>query len=353
MQALPQVEESRSAASIGGPMAIPRLRLIILYVVLFLIAAGLGYPALNRYDPRAVPGLSDVQSYAAMVTGASVPGPDHMKFRVLIPSMARPLYRLAKGHVGSWDPVMLGLVAVDALFEAATALLIILLGTRILVSYPVALIGALLYLVNFAVPNMRLAGLVDAGEGFFLLAVYWCLSELEFWPLPFVAILGALTKETFVPFSIVFMAAWWAVMRKRVPRSSAAWIVGSCVSSFAAIGILHYVVSGHFENPVAFAETLRGNANYLAHFASSFLWDRNLLYVFVWLLPLGIPRLKRFPKSWLIPVAASCVVVFVLDGYYGGAPGTVGRALFSIAGPLLALSAAEFLAGFKAASPAC
>lgn len=352
MQALPQLEPSRPAGSNPGPRPIPRLRLMILYVVFFLIAAGLGYPALNRYDPRVVPGLSDVQSYGAMVARTPAPGPDHMKFRVLIPSMARPLYRLAKGHVGSWDPVMFGLVAVDALFEAATALLIVLLGTRTLGGYPVALIGAVLYLVNFAVPNMRLAGLVDAGEGFFLLAVYWCLSEFEFWPLPFIAILGSLTKETFVPFSIVFMAAWCAVMRKKVPRSATAWIVFSWVTSFAAIGILHYAVNGRFENPVIFAETLRGNANYLAHFASS-LWDRNLLYVFVWLLPLGIPRLKRFPKSWLIAAGATCVVVFVLDGYYGGAPGTVGRALFSIAGPLLALSAAEFLAGFRAAGPAC
>ena len=352
MQALPQVEESRFAASSGGARSIPPLRLAVLYVVFFLIAAGLGYPALNRFDPRVVPGLSDVQSYAAMVTGTPSPGPDHMKFRVLVPWMARPLYRLAQGHVRSWDPVMFGLVAVDALFEAATALLIVWLGTRILGSSPVALAGALLYMVNFAVPNMRLAGLVDAGEGFFLLVVYACLSEFEFWPLPFIAILGALTKETFVPFSIVFIAAWWGVMGKKVPRSGAAWIVVSWISSFAALGFLHYALSGRFENPLAFAESLRGNANYLAHFASS-LWDRNLWYVFAWLLPLGIPRLKRFPKSWLIPVAAACVVVFALDAYYGGAPGTVGRALFSVAGPLLALSSGSFLAGGKSVDAVC
>jgi len=351
MQASPQVEESRAAGSYGVA-PIPPLRVAVLYVVFFLIAAGLGYPALNRYDPRVAPGLSDVQSYAAMVTGTPTPGPEHMKFRVLVPWMARPLYRLAEGHVGSWDPVMSGLVAVDALFEAATALLIVWLGTRILGSYPVALTGALLYMLNFAVPNMRLAGLVDAGEGFFLLAVYWCLLELEFWPLALIAILGALTKETFVPFSVVFTAAWWVVMRNRVPRLGAVWIVVSWISSFAALGFLHYALSGRFENPLAFAESLRGNANYLAHVASA-LWDRNLWYVFVWLLPLGILRLKRFPKSWLVATAATCVLVFVLDGYYGGAPGTVGRALFSVAGPLLALSSASFLAGGKSVGAVC
>ncbi len=139
---------------------------------------------------------------------------------------------------------------------------------------------------------------------------------------------------------------------KRLSRSGAAWIIASWISSFGAIGILHYAVSGHFESPAALVESLRGNANYLAHFASS-LWDRNFWYVFAWLLPLGIPRLKRFPKDWLIPAAATCVVVFVLDGYYGGAPGTVGRALFSIAGPLLALSSAELLASGKSAGAVC
>jgi hypothetical protein len=33
----------------------------------------------------------------------------------------------------------------------------------------------------------------------------------------------------------------------------------------------------------------------------------------------------------------------VLDAYFGGAPGTAGRALFSIAGPVLSLSSALLL----------
>jgi hypothetical protein len=42
------------------------------------------------------------------------------------------------------------------------------------------------------------------------------LSELRLWTLPFVAALGALTKESFIPLSIVFMAAWWFVVRKKL-----------------------------------------------------------------------------------------------------------------------------------------
>jgi hypothetical protein len=65
----------------------------------------------------------------------------------------------------------------------------------------------------------------------------------------------------------------------------------------------------------------------------------------------AIPNLKRFPKSWLIPTVAASAMAFVLDAYYGGAPGTVGRALFSVAGPLLSLSSALLLVGISEQDP--
>jgi hypothetical protein len=176
------------------------------FCLFLLIAWGLGYPTLNRYDPRQTPGLTDVQSYAALVIGAPTLDAGHLRFRALVPWVARPFYQLAKGRFGSWDPVMFGILVADALFVAATALLIVVLGTRNMDRYVVSLVASLLYLLNFAVPNLRLAGLVDAGEGFFLLVVFWSLSELKLWTLPFVEALGALTKESFIPLRIVFMA---------------------------------------------------------------------------------------------------------------------------------------------------
>lgn len=315
-----------------------------LFCLFFLIAWGLGYPALNRYDPRHIPGLTDVKSYAALVTGATIPGPQHVRFRILVPWLARPLYRLAIGRFGSWDPVMFGLMAVDSMFVAATAMLIVVLGMGKLGSYPVALLASLLYLVNFSVPNLRLAGLVDAGEGFFLIALLWSLSDSRFWLLPFIATLGTATKESFIPFSIVFTSAWWIVERKKLdsPVTSAIWIISSWFVGLAAMIGLHWWIAGHLESPAKFAASLHGNHEYLSHFASS-LWDRNFWYAFLWLLPTGIPNLRRFPKSWLVPTGAASVLAFVLDGYYGGAPGTVGRALFSVVGPVLALSSALLL----------
>jgi hypothetical protein len=333
-------------------------RLALLFCVFFLIACGLGYPVLNRFDPRQTPGLSDVKTYAALVTGAAGLDAEDMRFRrfrVLVPWLAKPFYRLAQGRFATWDPVLFGLLIADSLFVAGTAVLIVtlgvILGNRQMGGSAVGLVGALLYMVNFAVPNLRLVGLVDAGEGFFLLALLWSLSEFELWALPVIAVLGALTKESFIPFSIVFTTAWW--FSTRPDRNSddarnhfvpaAAWILTSWVLSLTAIIVLQWSITGRFISPLQFGLALHRGDGF--HFAVS-LHDRNLWYIFLWLLPTAMPDLKRFPKSWLIPVFATCATAFVMDAYFGGPPAAGsawGRALFSIAGPVLSLSSALFL----------
>jgi hypothetical protein len=262
---------------------------------------------------------------------------------VLVPWIARPVSQLVRGRSGSWDPAIFGLLVADSFFVAATAALIVVLGSH-LGDYPVSLVAALLYLVNFAVPNLRLVGLVDAGEAFFLAALLWILSERQLWLLPLVAMLGTWSKESFVPLSFVFTASWWSVARKGLPLQSAGWIVSSWIVSIAALVGVQRWVAGYWINPLAFGVSLHGNQQYLGHFISS-LRDRNFWYVFAWLLPLGIPNLRRLPGSWLIPTGAASLMTFILDGYYGGAPGTVSRALFSVASPLLVLSSALLLLG--------
>ena len=325
-------------------------RLALLFCVFFLIACGLGYPILNRFDPRRTPGLSDVKTYAALVTGAAVVDAEDMRFRrfrVLVPWIARPFYLLARERFGTWDPVMFGLLVADSLFVAGTAVLIVVLGNRKLGSSTVGLVGTLLYMVNFAVPNLRLVGLVDAGEGFFLLALLWSLSEFQLWALPSIAVLGALTKESFIPFSIAFTSAWWLSTRSDRPDeyrlSSVAWILCSWALSLVAMIALQWSITGTYVSPLQFGFALHRDGG--SHFAVS-LRDRNLWYIFFWLLPTAIPNLKRFPKSWLIPVAATCAIALALDAFFGGAPAAgsaLGRALFSVAGPMLSLSSALFL----------
>lgn len=341
------------------PAKITTAKLGSLFLLFFLIAAGLGYPVLNRYDPRQVPGLSDVKIYAEMVTGSAGADAGHVQFRVLVPWVAKQIYRIVGGRTGTWDPMMFSLLVTDSFFVAATGVLIVVLGTRCLGNSAVGLLGAFVYLVNFAVPNLRLVGLVDAGEGFFLLALLWSLAECRLWPLPLIAVLGTLTKESFIPFSIAFGAAWWLAARSdRVarrqsspaPNKIGAWIAISWVASLIAFSALHGAIEGIFTNPLEFALGLRGAhdsaaSGYLAHFARSFA-DHQLWYMFLWLLPTAILNLKKFPRPWLAATGTACAAAFALDAFYGGAPGTIGRALFTIAGPVLSLSSAMLLLGF-------
>jgi uncharacterized membrane protein len=290
-------------------------------------------------------GLEDVVTYAALVTAPPIPEANaQMQFRVLLPYMAKPIYRVAKGHIGTWDPVMFSLLVVDAFFVALTALVLMIVVDRQLGSYTIALGAALLYMVNFAVPNLRLAGMVDAGEGFFLMALVWCLSEEKYWALPILGAIGATAKESFVVFLIVFSLSWWLCSRRelRGPWRDGAWMAVSWIVALASMTVLQWRIAGAFQSPVEFGMGLHQNSAYFSHFVRS-LGDRNLWYIFFWLLPLSLVRLRRLPLNWRIATAATSVTAFVLDAYYGRQPGTVGRALFSVAGPLLTASVAILL----------
>lgn len=324
-------------------------RLGLLYLLFFLICLGLGYPILNRIDwQRAPGGLVDLQQYARLVTGPGSTDPAfHMQFRVLIPWIARIFYHLARNHVGSWDPIMFGLLVANALFVSGTVTLLVSIAMRLTGNYAVAIGSAFLYLLNFVVPNLRLYGFIDSGEAFFLLVVLWCLLRERYALLPLCAIPGACAKETFVIFLIVFTGTWW-LLSARTPRRAGAWIACSWMVAFAALSTLQWSILGVFRSPARFALTLQGHMP-LSHQVLLWFTDRNLLYTFLWLLPLGTPHLLRFPPAWRFATAASCLSGFALDAYYGAGPGTMARAQFTLASPLLAVSAASLL--FRGPAP--
>jgi hypothetical protein len=331
---------------VNAAVSIPRVRLLLLFGLFFCICCGLGYPSLNRVDWRKAPGgLEDVATYAALVTAPPVADAnDHTQFRVLLPYMAKPLYRLVRNRIGTWDPVMFALLVVNAFFVALTAMVLVVVVNREMGSYAIALGSALIYLLNFAVPNLRLVGMIDAGEACFLMLVVWTLAEERYWMLPMWAVLGAMAKESFVPFLIVFTAAWWLGSRGRVARTrgAAGWIAASWFAAVAAIVAVQWKVTGAYQSPIQFGIGLHGNSAYASHLVAS-LRDRNLWYIFFWLLPLSVFRLRRFSLRWRVATVAGCVAAFVMDAYYGGPPGAIGRALFTVAGPLLSASVAALL----------
>ena len=327
-------------------------RSILLWGVLFLICLGLGYPTLNRYDPRQL--LPDSASYCRLVTEGPSTVEGYFRFRVLEPYMVRPIYLLARGHVGSWDPLLFGFLIVNAFFVACTAYLSSIMGYAHFGDRPMALVGTALYLLNFAVSNAQLAGLVDAGEGFFLMALVVSMFFERWWLLPILGILGALTKESFVPFSIVMAVTWWMVLKssKVSRRSSGFWlapmIISMVISEFVTITVLHSSILGHLVWPWSFAAGLDSHSSYFISFMLS-LVDRSSWYILIWLLPLGLLRVRQFPRPWVWACAAASVVAMLLNAYHTlpGVGGGVGRCIFNIAGPLLSLSAGGFLCDAK------
>jgi uncharacterized membrane protein len=236
---------------------------------------------------------------------------------------------------------------VNSIFVATTALLIAMIGESLLGSHSTALLASALYLLNFAISNAQLAALVDSGEALFLMAIVASMFYRRWMLLPLFGVLGALTKESFVPFSILMVICWWILSPEMDSRRrSLIFAVTMIVAEFATVIVLQSVISRHLIWPWGFASSLNSHGNYAASFFHS-LADRNSWYVLIWLLPLGLIRIREFPRPWVAAAAVASACALVLNAYHstvGGGGGGVGRYIFDIAGPLLSLSAAVWLA---------
>jgi len=115
------------------------------------------------------------------------------------------------------------------------------------------------------------------------------------------------------------------------------------VTALATATVLQSPITGHAVWPWSFAVAMNSRSSYATNLLSSLL-DRNFWYVYAWLLPLGAWRLGWFSRQWVWASAATALCAFALNAFYQSQPGTVGRAIFSIAGPLLSVSVAVLLA---------
>lgn len=311
---------------------------LLLGLLFLLICFGLGYPILNRYNPGKIPGTSDAADYVETVREPL----NVASYRPFVPALAKPFYWMAKGRSGTWNPALFGMLAASSILTAATGVVIVAMGLQCGLAYGVSLLGAMLFLANFAVANWNLAAYVDSGEALFLALTAWSLLAGRWYLLPLWAIPGSLSKETFAPFAVVFAFVWWLA---RKPRSSASlfWIFALAILSGATVmmsfspdgffaGSAHYVVNMGTYRSVGFV-----------HATIRCLTAREFWYTFIWLLPLGVWRLGRFNRRWVLAVAATFLLALLMGGY-NNAMGNTARAFFNIAGPLLSLSAAMLLA---------
>lgn len=323
-----------------SPPRIGAARALLFWLLFLLIAFGLGYPTLNRYDPRELG--PDWNSYYRVVVNQATQNDAPFCYRVLVPEVAKPFYLLAKGHVRTWNPVFFGLLVANCLFCATAALLLLLIGLRVLGNLPVALLACTLYLLNYVVANLWLSGMVDSAEACLMLALMLALFSERWWALPLIGIAGGMAKQSFLPFSVIFAAAWWlALPQPKRNRRQLMWIGALGAASAASMMLVYRAATGHFLAPWGMVGFFTPNNNLLANALREFT-DQQFWYAFVWLLPLGLWRVKRMPRPWLAASAATGVFTLGL-GAWVHLGGTVDRPLFSVVGPVLAVSAAALL----------
>jgi hypothetical protein len=319
----------------------------LLLSLFFLISFGLGYPTLNRYNPQVTEGTSDSLHYFNIVKSGPQNAVGHWRSRVLVPYLAKPFYYLAKGKTRTWNPISFAMLVINSIFVATSAYLLILLALEVIGDYFIALVSGLFYLLNFNIANAQLSGLVDSAEACLIMAVILLVITNRWWCLPVLGIIGALAKETFVPLAGSWALIYWiceSSPRKR-PIIQLTWIIGMVAVGMVTIVILRSLISGIIVWPWDIIASEKGPESlFLGVFHC--LADKGFWYVFVWLLPLGVLKLKYFPKSLIFASIGSAIVALLLGGWKN-AGGNVAKPIFNTLAPLLTISLAYFISSLK------
>jgi hypothetical protein len=323
----------------------------LLLIIFFFICIGLGYPTLNRYYPPQILGTSDSANYFNIVKTGPQDARAHWRYRVLVPYLAKPVYWLAKRHIGSWDAVSFAILTINSAFVAVSAYILIILALNIIGDYSIALLSALFYLLNFNISNLQLSGLVDSAEGCMILAVILSLVTGRWALLLPLGIVGGLAKETFVLLAGTLGLSYW--LAAAAPRDRRiiqfAWLVSMGLGGLLSVITIQSLINGHLVLPWTTIGSFHRSDNFLYSILCC-LADKNFWFVFIWLLPLGLIKLRHFPKPLLYACFGSTVMALILGGWTD-AKGNLSRPLFETIGPILTISLAYFVVSFKKAAP--
>ncbi len=320
----------------SAPARLGVLRSAVFWLLFFSFSLTLGYPTLSRYDPRKLG--RDQTAYYSMTAGQPVVDGVPFCYRLLVPSVAKPFYWLARGRVGTWDPVWFGMLISNSLFCATFSFLMLLMGYRILRDLPVAFLGCTLVLLDYAVADLWLSGYVDASEACLLMAVALLMYSDKWWPLPLIGLIGGIAKQSFLPFATVFAIVWWlATPRSRRSSTQLLWIAALACAAFASIVLAYWLVEDKLMMPWSMATwwTFGGILRDLLRIFS----DHRFLYPFFWLLPLGFWRLNRFPRPWVMATVITGLFAFGV-AVYANLGGSADRPIFNVIAPLFGLSTA-------------
>jgi len=115
----------------------------------------------------------------------------------------------------------------------------------------------------------------------------------------------------------------------------------SVLTGLTTVTALLSLSAGHAVWPWGLASELASDSRPVRG-AIACVTNRAFWYVFVWLLPLGLVKIRSLPRPWVLGCAAAAVLAVVLSAYHNQPEdaAAAARALFNIVGPMLSLSAA-------------
>lgn len=319
----------------------PLLRQVTFFFLFAAISWGFGYATIVRYDPRTT-GISDSAHYYNMVhfNYDEVPAP--WRYRILTPTLAGLIYKiLPASGLRNWDGTFLSLLIVNSTFMSLTAILLMRLVGRLLDDPVVELVTPFVYLASFTGVNAFAAGLVDAGEAFFLCAIMLTVVHERWLWLPVLLAVGVLAKQTVAPLGLSFAVVWcllgWKQSDQRM-RQVLALLVAGTAAAIVLVGIQALIGGEQYARWSLSREAWSGLVPALLRTLTA----RTLGYAFLYLGPLGLLRLRAIPARFRYASLAAALTVIAL-GTYARIGVNINRPLFIAIGPLLSMSCAVLL----------
>jgi hypothetical protein len=316
----------------------------VLYFIFMSICFGLGYAAINRYDPRTT-GISDTSAYHNMTQFNYDPQETlpPWRFRPLIPTLAGGLLKIvSQFNLHSWNPVFFCLLIVNSFFVSFTCLMLIEITRSLKLGNAAALLSPFLYLSSYSMVNYHMAGLVESGEAFFITAIILALLKEKWFLIPVLFGIGAFAKEGVVVFGLAYAVGWWLFQcftKNPRCRSLPVYIIIAAIVGAITIQAIRSIIGGPlFERHAPSLNRLLRIPHFL--FRPVYINIKDLLYALSYLLPVGLIGLKKIPLGFVVASLVSGLTV-VMAGAYSEA--VVGRALFDTIGPLLTISCSTLL----------
>lgn len=309
----------------------------------FVIAIGLGYPAVFRYSPPTIGGLSDTANYFESVEkGVGAGEVDHWKYRILIPALARPLRSMLFNATGRPESTAAAILLVNAAFVATMALVTYTLAIAVAATPASALVASFIWLCSFPVSNYHLAGMVDSVEAL-AVGLTMLAGVTGRWSIVMLVPLLALGKETSVPLAVSAAAGFSAYrcVRHEPCLSAIAWTVTLAALGVGGVATAYWLVDGAWTGLMALIEEEHSPGDFFSTVWQTLINEGNL-YVFVALLPAGLAGRKAIPASlWVAACFASLGAIAL--AIWNAASANVARPVFSAIGPVLAIGAAAWL----------